>query len=408
MVTRGQGDKGARGQGDKGTRGQGDKGIKEPGSKLDLLLLALCFLLLASCVPAPTPHPIYTLAPTLTSTPVLSATPLPSHTPTPPPTLTPTPTPAPTIDPAVVAAAVATGQARLAQAGVEPLCLRWEDTDNDGEPEWVGLYLRPGEPPRLTAFILDGPGGAVWHDLSPLAKEPGKKDYGLGEYPTCELEVRDVNADGRVEILIWGHAGVSTGLLHIFAWDGTAYALLGAFEGDAGVRLENSDGDLADEVAVRYEAGTDLVWEAVHTWDGANYGWTWERYDWFYLDRPHAYRTDTPEHAVISFYLALDDRDIPGAYGLLSESAQAAQSYEAWAVGFATTVAAEVGAVHERTRSGDVATVAAQVRAYDNVDGRVVATLWDVKWMVVQTDGGWRLENATTAQLDRWELEYYR
>jgi hypothetical protein len=175
-----------------------------------------------------------------------------------------------------------------------------------------------------------------------------------------------------------------------------------------GVRLSNTDGDLADEVSVRYNAGSDLVWEAVHTWDGANYGWTWERYDWFYLDRPHAYLVDTPEHVVISFYLAVDDRDMPGAYGMLSASAQAAQVYEAWVAGFATTVAAEVGVVHERARSGDIASVAAQVLAYDNVDGRIVATLWDVEWAVVQAGGRWWLERANVLQLDQWELGYYR
>ncbi|MBE9507280.1 MAG: hypothetical protein IMY86_04455 [Chloroflexi bacterium] len=77
-------------------------------------------------------------------------------------------------------------------------------------------------------------------------------------------------------------------------------------------------------------------------------------------------------------------------------------------VGFATTVGAEAGAVHEIRRSGDSATVVAQVRAYDNVDGRIIATLWDVQWTVVMTPGGWRLESATTAQLDRWEAVYYR
>jgi hypothetical protein len=307
----------------------------------------------------------------------------------------------PTLGPADIATIVTTGQAQLAMASVVPLCLRWEDADGDGEAEWIGMHVQPGEPPQLAAFVLDG---EAWHALQPLDKEK----YGLGEYPTCELEVRDVNADGRVEILVWGHAEVSTTLLHIFAWDGQAYTLLAAFEGKAGLRLENSDGDLADEVVVGYEAGSDLVWEAVHTWDGANYGWTWERYAWFYLDRPHAYHTDTPEHAVISFYLAVDDRDLPGAYGLLSPGAQAAQPAREWMAGFVTTVGVEVGAVHELSRSGDVATVAAQVRAYDNVDGRIVATLWDVQWAVVQMDDGWRLESGTTEQIERWELGYYR
>jgi len=64
--------------------------------------------------------------------------------------------------------------------------------------------------------------------------------------------------------------------------------------------------------------------------------------------------------------------------------------------------------VHERARSGNVASVAAQVQAYDNVDGRIVATLWDVEWAVVQAGGRWWLERANVLQLDQWELSYYR
>ncbi len=285
---------------------------------------------------------------------------------------------------------------------IQPLCLRWEDADGDETPEWVGMYHQPGEPPQLMAFVLDG---EAWYNLQPLE---GSK-HGLGRYPTCELDVRDINADGRAEVLVWGHAETSTTLLHIFVWDGTTYALLASFEGEAGIWLENRDGDLADEVAVRYHVDSwdGLAWEAIHTWDGANYGWTWERYTWFYLDRPHAYRSDTPEHAVISFYLAIGDHDVPGAYGLLSETTRAVQPYEAWAVGYVTTVGAEVGLVHEIARDGDTARVTAQVRAYDNVDGRVIATLWDVQWTVVRDPNGWRLASATANQLDRWEAAYY-
>jgi hypothetical protein len=291
-------------------------------------------------------------------------------------------------------------QARLVEANIEPLCLRWEDTDGDGNAEWLGLHFRPGEPGQLEAFVLDD---ETWHDLRPLEKEK----HGLGEYPTCELKIRDINADGQSDILIWGHAEASIDLLHIFVWDGTAYVLLAFFEGEAGVYLENTDGDLADEIIVRYEAGSNLAWEAVHTWDGANYGWTWERYTWFYLDRPYVYPTDTPEHAVISLYLAIDDRDLPGAYGLLSPNAQAAQLAEKWMSGYVTTIAVEVGSVHEIHRDGNTATVVAQVRAYDNVDSRVIATLWDVEWIVVNTDAGWRLDSAAADQLERWEATYY-
>jgi hypothetical protein len=362
-----------------------------------VLFLVSCVLFLASCAPALPPA---TSPATATDAATLSTAP-PGSLPTRVSAWTPTPsvtsTPAPTIDPAAVSAISARGLARLEARGVEPLCMRWEDVDGDGSAEWVGLYFRE----RLMAFVLDGD---VWYDL--LSLEGGK--YGLGEYATCGLEVRDVNADGRVEILVWGHAGTSIDILHIFVWDGMAYALVAPFEGEAGVRVENTDGDLVDEVIVRYDAGRDLVWEAVYTWDGKHYGWTWERYAWRYLDRPHVYLDDTPEHVVIFFYLAIDDHDFPAAYVLLSAEAQAAQPYEGWAAGFATTAAIEVGAVHEQgERSGGTATVAAQVRTYENVDGRIIASLWDVTWKAVQTSGGWRLVSVSGAELDRWEASYY-
>jgi len=286
--------------------------------------------------------------------------------------------------------------------GVEPICLRWEDTDGDGEAEWVGLYQQAKEPPQLAAFILDG---ETWYDLRPLEKE----EYGLGEYATCELDIRDINADGRVEILVWGHAGANIDLLHVFAWDGATYALLAPFQGNAGVRLESTGEGLANSVVVGRKVSGDLAWEVVYTWDGAGYGWTWDRYTWFYLDRPHAYVSGTPERAVISFYLALGDRDLPGAYNLLTDAAREAQLYEQWTAGFARTIDVEAGAVQELERQGqDVAHVTAQVRAHDNVSGRVFAILWDVEWTVVRTPDGWRLDSAKVTELDRWEVEYYR
>ena len=370
-----------------------------------LLILTLLLGLPAGCGSARVPV-VATSTELPSPTPSTMPTPVPTSTPVPIPTRTATPvrtpTPAPTIDRAVVASTVGKGFSRLSAAGIDPLCLRWEDADGDGGPEWVGLYLRPGEPPQLAAFVLDG---EVWHDLLPLEQEK----HGLGEYPTCEVEIGDVNADGRVEVLVWGHADVSIDLLHIFGWNGTEYELMAPFDGNAGVTLERTGVGLADAVIVGHKAGADLVWEVVYNWDGANYGWTWDRYTWFYMDRPHVYVTSTPERSVISYYLAVNDRDLVGAYRLLNAPAQGAQSYEEWAVDLATTLAVEASAVREVSRAeDDVATVAAQVRVYDNVESRVVATLWDVKWTVVRTPDGWQLDRATASQLDQWELEYYQ
>ena len=367
------------------------------------VVLLMVALSLSGCLQPPAP-PVVTLPPFPTVTPSPTPAPTavePTSTPSPTPVPTPTATPAPTLDPSVVASLAADGRARLEARGIsEPLCLRWEDVDQDGAREWIGTYAQPGGPSPLGAFVLDG---EAWHELEPLAGEP----HGLGEELICDLAIRDVNADGRIDILIWGHVGASTELLHLYSWDGAGYRLVASFEGESGIELENRDGDLADEVFVRYDAGPDLVWEAVYTWDGSHYGWTWERYRWFYLDRPHAYLTDTSEHAVISFYLAIDDRDLPGAYRLLMDTAQAAQPYETWAAGFATTIRAEVGSVHQIRREGGVSTVAAQVHSYDNVDGRIQVVLWDVQWRVELTSAGWRLAQATTERLDQWEGVYY-
>lgn len=367
--------------------------------------ISLIFILFMSFIVACTPIPTrVTVAPTLTPAPTLRPSPTPTSTPIPPtPTSMPSPTlaPQPTLDAGTVISLTTEGKSQLQAANIDPLCLRWEDTDGDGQSEWLGLYHQPQETPQLRGFVLDG---EAWYDLQALEDE----DYGLGMYPTCELEVRDINTDGKIEILIGGHAEGSIDLLHVFVWNGSEYTLLALFEGKAGIRVKDEDGDLSDEIAVGYKAGGNLAWEAVYTWDGANYGWTWGRYRWFYLDRPHAYLTDTPEHAVISFYLAVDDRDLPGAYQLFSPAAQTSSPYETWAAGFATTLTVEVDAVHELSRDGNTALVVAQVRAYDNVDGRVIATLWDVEWTTTLTDAGWRLQTVTTDQLDRWEASYYQ
>jgi hypothetical protein len=355
-----------------------------------VLAVLVVLLGLTGCLPLPAGSP---------AAPVTAPAAAPTATPALP---TPVPTPAPTIDPAAVSATVAAAEARIAAAGVDPLCLRLEDTDDDGTPEWLGMYLQPAEPARLLGFVLDGD---RWYDLTPPASE---EETGLGEFPTCELEIRDVNADGRTELVLWGHAGPSTDYLLLFVWDGARYAVIAAFEGEGGVRMEDTDGDLAEEVVVGLRPEDSLVREIVYTWDGHNYAWTWDRYAWFYLDRPHAHVTDTPLHALASFYLALDDRDLPGAYSLLSPAAQAALGYEGWAPGFATTLGVQVGAAQVVEQGEGGAVVIAQVRAIDNVQGRAVVTVYDVEWRLVQTGAGWRLESGTSQLLEQWEVPYYR
>ena len=328
-----------------------------------------------------------------------------ADTDTPVPSLSPEQGPSiatvPTLDPGDVADIVKAGQTSVEEQGADPLCLRWHDTDQDGDREWVGVYLHPGEPSGLEAFVLDG---QTWHELKAVEAER----HGLGEYPTCQLEVSDINADGKVEIAVWGHAETSVALLHAFVWQGSHYQEIASFQADAGLELADVNNDLIQEVIVGHNVGHGLAWETIHSWDGTDYVWSWERYRWLHADYPHTYLSDDPMHSVISFYLALDDRDLPSAYRLLGGEARASQPYQSWAAGFNTTLGVEVGSVHEIERTGTSATVTAQVRSYDNTDGYIIGRLWDVTWLVVREDGSWRLDSARQETLNQWEAPYFQ
>ncbi|MFW6082474.1 MAG: hypothetical protein ACOC8C_00325, partial [Chloroflexota bacterium] len=301
-----------------------------------------------------------------------------------------------------VAKITAAGEEAMESHGVQPLCLLCEDTDGDSELEWVGLYLRPGDPPRLEGFVLDGD---TWHELT----VPAADEDGLGTYPACTLRIDDINLDGEPEVVIRGRAGERTDILHIFAWSDSAnhYRLLASFRGDAGIALRDNDGDLLQEVVARWDAGHGLAWEQVHTWDGKHYAWTWERYSWLYADYPHYCAADSPERTVICYYLRLNDRDLPSAYRLLSSQGTGAEPYAVWTRAFDAMLAVEVGSVQEMKRGQDAATVTAHVRRYENVEGYVIGTLWDSTWTLVRDEDTWRLVSSTKEQLDQWEARYF-
>lgn len=368
-------------------------------------LVFLLTLLLTSCA-IPTAPP---LAPPLPS-PTATLAPPPTETPTPLPTPAPTPTPIPPPDPAGLPALAEEGLAGLrAAAGAATLvCFRYEDLNHDGSPEWLALLHQP-EAGRMSAFVLEG---KRIHTLPDAKPDPGKPYYGLGQYPTCEVEVRDVNADGRMEVAIFGHADRNLTLLHLYVWDDESYRLVGAFQGDAGVFFEDRDGDLAEEIieSHRDTGAPQLAWRLIFTWDGQTYGWTWDRWGWFFLEGPHSYPTQRADYAVISFYLALHDRDLPGAYALLADTARAAQPYETWALGFARTLRVDVSSIQRVAAASDEnrVRVNAMVTAWDNEDGRVIGRLWEVTWETVRTDAGWRLVSGATNLLDTWEAQYWR
>jgi hypothetical protein len=68
----------------------------------------------------------------------------------------------------------------------------------------------------------------------------------------------------------------------------------------------------------------------------------------------------------------------------------------------------EVGSVHEIGRDGDNAAVVAQTRVYDNLEGYVMGTLWDVTWTLRYDGVHWRLLDSQGEQLEQWKATYFK
>ncbi len=377
-----------------------------------IAVFLLVTLLLNAChTPQPSaqqlPLPTNSPSPTLPFTPRVET---PTVSPTPEPSSTLPPTLVPTYPPSQLLAAATSGLDRIltAAGGRNLVCLRYEDLNADGLPEWLALTHQQDTPPNLQAFILDA---NTSNALEPAQPKPGMPDVGFGQFPVCEIDIRDVNLDGRTDIAIFGHAQGNESLLHLFNWDAAneQYVRLGYFSGDAGVKFVEADGDLALEIweGYRVHEAPALTWYVIHTWQDQTYGWTSDRFDWYFQERPHAYPTHDPDFAVIAFYLALDDRDLPGAYELLLPQARA--SYEAWAIGYATTVRIDIGGAHTipASVSADRARVAAMVTAYDNEGGTIIKRLWNVEWDTAKTEQGWRLLTSTTEMLEESKATYF-
>lgn len=363
-------------------------------------LLGLC----ACSVTQPRPPPTATATITI-ATPIVAS---PTPTATPAPTVAPTTPPLPTPDPATLLAYANGGLLALREYAqdVPLLCLRHEDLDADGTTEWLALVHQADDPPHISAFVLDSD---TVYDLHPAHPKPGIADVGLGQYAVCDVQIRDVNVDGTPEIAIFGHTTKNETLLHLFAWDGATYRRLGRFSGDAGVRFMDADGDLELEIWEGYRdaSAPSLAWHVIHTWENDTYGWTSDRYTWYSLTRPHTYPTHKAEYAVISFYLALDDRDLPGAYSLLTP--QDGREYAPWAIGYATTLRVSVGDAHPIPASitDNSVRVSAMVTAWDNQAGVISARLWNVEWETIRTAAGWRLVEAATTLLEEWPVTYW-
>lgn len=348
--------------------------------------------LLPTDSPSPSPiHPTPQLSPLVTVV-----------TPTPPPTATALPTPSASIPGVQNVRERSTGVlARLNAQNIEPHCLLWRDLDNDDENEWLALYMDTTQlQPALAGLILDG-------DVVYLL-DTGQ-EIGLGEHATCDVEFHDLTDDSEKEIVVLGQIGAHTQLLHIFHWAEGGYRMIDSFEGDAGVWLQDADADLVPDVIVGQRGPTsDLQIQTVYVWNTGRFIVERKRYAFQVLRRPPAYDLSQPDLAVIYFYLAIGDGDVPGAYGFLTERGQTDRPYDDWLRGFATTRWVEVGQVEILNLGDESASVRARVRAVDNKEGQIVATTYQVTWQTQRQADHWLLDRAELSKLSEQPLLHHR
>ncbi len=291
--------------------------------------------------------------------------------------------------------------ARLREQGVEPHCLWWQDTDDDDENEWLALYLDTrGDRPVLAGLVLDG------ETVHPLDTEG---EAGLGDYPTCDVQFEDLTGDAQHEILVFGRTEAQHHRLHLFHWAEGSYQVIGSFEGDAGIWLEDATADLAKDIIVGQRTDSDnLDIQRIYTWDQGGFSQQRERYALHTINRPQTYDLSTPTSSVIYLYLALGDRDVLGAYEFLTPRNQAGRSKDDWRQAFATTLSVEVSQPEMLSETDDQAEVQVQIRAVDNENGQVVARTYHVTWQTQRQGARWLLDQSERTELEEEFLPYYR
>jgi hypothetical protein len=114
-------------------------------------------------------------------------------------------------------------------------------------------------------------------------------DGNYWEFPPTGL--RDINADGKVELVAFCAAGAAGGILNFYTWDGRGFTKLddpwNQIGGVDSVKFEDLDGDKIDEVIIGHSTGA-------HLWNQGLpdiYKWTGKTYRRSNADFPHYYRS---------------------------------------------------------------------------------------------------------------------
>ncbi|MFH1485909.1 MAG: VCBS repeat-containing protein [Chloroflexota bacterium] len=355
-----------------------------------IAILALSILVVDCGQPTPTPTTVIpsatpVVAPTPTATTIATFKPvlptptrvLPSPTPVPA-----TPASLPTLSPETVD--VREYLPRKAEI-VEAV---QADVDQDGIPELIVLFMEGEFLRQAKAMVLrQTPAGVAAHYL--------KGNLG---YSAIALTVRDVNKDGRPEIVVGDGPRALYFFLNIYRWQDGSYRAIGEFFGDGGAWLEDLDGDSVFEVLVgnRWHDRSQLREEVTYRWSARadKYLEEEKRLEFAYgVPTPHEY----PEQTVLTYYLAIDKGNYSKAYSYLAPSFQATISFDEFRAGFAATRRVNVNKLEVRADYATIATIAVEFTAWDEVHGKLTRQRFSGGWLLEKQAGEWKLMEAGIA-----------
>lgn len=285
--------------------------------------------------------------------------------------------------------------------GAEPFCMQLADTDGDGLQEWVGLWdAGPSDGAGVRGFILDG--GQFYPLGAAGALNSGTDDAAsslLSEVPLCSLEIADLNVDGRAEIAVSGETREGSPQLTILAWNGKdAYPIVGSFAGDAGVYLQDEDGDGAREIFSLHRLWDGVLLCEVSRWNGKAYVYDRSYYA-LKSDFAGPLAVETAEQTLVGHYLNIQRRDFKAAYALLSAGLQARQDYRSFFLSNGGTRRLELGELSSPVLDGETWVFQAPLTLEAVEEGQVVRRRFAGEWHLREVEGQWRIDSiALTAQ----------
>ncbi len=185
------------------------------------------------------------------------------------------------------------------------------DTDGDGVNEMLVIY-QDGASGRGLVIRREGANGRAY-------ALGGDKPVELFQESWTGNTVRDINADGKIEIMIEGVVKGTATTVSVFQWNGAerAYATLLSLTGSEGVAIDDPQArDIFDFTALQLLFQRSAIMRATHAeWNKTAYDIKSEVL--FLLGTPNAF--NYAEEVALAYYVLLDKDEPEQMYALLTE-----------------------------------------------------------------------------------------